>query len=97
MKWSSRGARGGKARLGFDAASLRSKPTNPRRLAVWGLFYIGVENDAAGHVIEQQGSPRGQGPPRFGCSELAQQADEPQAACRLGFVLCWGKNDAAAL
>ena len=40
---SSGGARGGKARLGSDAASLRSKPTNPRRLAVWGLFYVVVK------------------------------------------------------
>lgn len=34
------GARGGKARLGFHGTRLRSKPTNPRRLAVWGLFYV---------------------------------------------------------
>ena len=59
---------------------------------IWGLFYIGVENDAAGHVIEPQGSPRGQGPPRFGCCELAQQADEPQMGKTIwGLFYVWVK------
>ena len=45
---------------------------------IWGLFYVWVKMMLLRCEIEPQGSPRGQGPPRFGCCELAQQADEPQ-------------------
>jgi hypothetical protein len=41
--------------------------------------------------IAQQGSPRGQGPPRFGYCELAQQADEPQMGKTIwGLFYVWG-------
>ena len=45
---------------------------------IWGLFYVWVKMMLLRCVPEPQGSPRGQGPPRFQYCELAQQADEPQ-------------------
>lgn len=45
---------------------------------IWGLFYVWVKMMLLCCEIEQRGSPRGQGPPRFPWHALAQQADEPQ-------------------
>ena len=43
-------------------------------------------------ATEPQGSPMGQGPPRFGCCELAQQADEPQMGKTIwGLFYVWVK------
>ena len=77
----------------FGCCELAQQADEPQMgKTIWGLFYIGVENDAAGHVIEPQGSPRGQGPPRFGCCELAQQADEPQMGKTVwGLFYVWVK------
>ena len=59
---------------------------------VWGLFYIWVKMMLLCCEIEPQGSPRGQGPPRFGCCELAQQADEPQMGKTIwGLFYVWVK------
>ena len=62
---------------------------------IWGLFYVWVKMMLLRCEIEPQGSPRGQGQPRFGCYELAQQADEPQMGNTIWGLFCvWVENDA---
>ena len=59
---------------------------------IWGLFYVWVKIMLLCCEIEPQGSPRGQGPLRFGFSELAQQADEPQMGKTIwGLFYVWVK------
>ena len=59
---------------------------------IWGLFYVWVKMMLLRCEIEPQGSPRGQGPPRFPWHALAQQADEPQMGNTIwGLFYVWVK------
>ena len=93
---SSRGARGGKARLGCNQP--RKRGGNPAGFGQRGcrcLWYL----DAAGDATEQQGSPRGQGPPRS--NQPRKRGGTPAGfglrGCRcLRYVRCGGRRNRAA-